>query len=111
MIIVINEWIFHDLLCDNGPQNFRETAAFVIRLDGSSDKIVVAKNEPRWELKADQLQGVSGVVQRTTAQLFLNLFYDANRSIVLLPEDIPATPKGTYDWAPHKDVYLVEACV
>ena len=31
MILVLNEWIFHDLLCENGPSTFKETADFVVQ--------------------------------------------------------------------------------
>ena len=48
--------------------------------------------------------------QRQVSQLFHSLLRDSGRCIILNPEDIPVVPKGTYDWVPSKDVYLIEAC-
>jgi hypothetical protein len=31
VILVINEWIFEDLIGENGPDKFKETAEFVLR--------------------------------------------------------------------------------
>ena len=109
MILVINEWIFHDLLGENGEEKFRETARFVIRLHDSDDKIV-EPNEERWRMKALQLETVSDLGQRDVCQIFLRLFYDSDRTIRLHTGDDPAPSDGSYDWAPHKDIYLVEAC-
>ena len=110
MILVLNEWIFHDLFCDNGPEKFRETAEFVIRLDRSSDIVVIPAQE-RWRSKANQLWGMASPIQREVGRLLLYLFSDSTRCIRLEPGDIPATSQGSYDWAPSEDVYLVEACV
>ena len=48
-------------------------------------------------------------MQREAGRLFVDLFWDLTRGIILNPDDIPATPQGTYDWAPPEDVYLIEA--
>lgn len=109
MILVINEWIFHDLLCENGPEAFKETAEFVVRLNRSNDTVVMPTEE-RWRSKANQLWGVATPVQREAGRLLLYLFTDSNRCIILNPDDIPAASHGAYDWAPSEDVYLIEAC-
>ena len=109
MILVINEWIFHDLLFENGKVAFEETAKFVASLAVSSDRIVVP-TENRWRRKALQLESVALPALREASQEFLLLFYDSTKSIVLRPEDISPTSPGTYGWAPSKDVYLIEAC-
>lgn len=51
MILVINEWIFHDLLGENGADKVRETTRFVNKLDRSDDKVVVPLKN-RWREKA-----------------------------------------------------------
>lgn len=110
MILVLNEWVFHDLLGDNGPDAFRQTAAFMARLDDSDDKVVMP-TEDRWRGKALQLETVSDFVRREVCQLFLGLFYDSDRTIRLRTGDIPRETQGAYSWAPRKDVYLIEAYV
>ena len=47
MLLVLNEWLFHDLLNENGAVAFRETAEFTIALERSADRLVVP-DEPRW---------------------------------------------------------------
>ncbi len=110
MILVINEWIFHDLLFDNGADRFRSTAKFVVNLDNSDDRIVMPTEE-RWRRKAFQLMTAHSPAQRQVSQLFHSLLRNTDRCIRLLPSDIPGNPQDPYDWAPPEDVYLIESCV
>ena len=105
MILVINEWIFHDLLFDNGADRFRSTAKFVVNLDNSDDRIVMPTEE-RWRRKAFQLMTAHSPAQRQVSQLFHSLLRNTDRCIRLLPPDIPGNPQDPYDWAPPEDVYL-----
>ena len=108
MILVINEWIFHDLLGENGEDRFRETARFVLELHDSDDTIV-EPNEERWRGKALRLESASDFQHRAVCQLFLRLFYDSDRTRRLGPDVIQELPVDTYDWAPPEDVYLLQA--
>ena len=110
MILVINEWIFHDLLGDNGPQAFEEAEIFFRKLFQSDDWIVMP-SEQRWRGKAFQLMTSPSPGIRQVSQLFHRLLRDSNRCIVLNPEDIPQAPDGEYDWAPSEDIYLIEAFI
>ena len=47
MILVLNEWVFHDLLGENGEAVQRETAVFLNDFYTSHDKLVLPR-EPRW---------------------------------------------------------------
>ena len=110
MILVINEWIFHDLLGENGEGRFRETARFVVELDRSADTLVMPIEE-RWRAKANQLWGMANPIERQVGRLLLNLFLDSNRCIRLESDEVPETSRSEYDWAPPEDVYLIEAYV
>ncbi len=110
MILVINEWIFDDLNGKNGLEKFKEAAEFVVRLNRSQDKVVMPV-ERRWREKANRARVSANPVEREAGRLFVDLFWDLARGIVLNPDDIPTTPQGTYDWAPAEDVYLIEAYV
>ena len=109
MILVINEWIFHDLLGENGPEAYEATEDFVNRLFQATDWIVMP-NEQRWKRKAYQLMTSATPELRQVSQLFHMLLRDSNRCIIVNPDDIPPASQGTYDWVPSKDVYLIEAC-
>ena len=110
MILVINEWIFHDLLGENGPEAYAETADFLKRLFQSDDWIVMP-HEPRWRSKAYQLMTSTSARLRPLSQLFHRLLRDSDRCIIVNLDDIPVATQCVYDWAPPEDVYLIEACV
>ena len=110
MILVINEWIFDDLNGKNGLEKFKEAAEFVVRLNRSQDKVVMPV-ERRWREKANRARVSANPMQREAGRLFVDLFWDLARGIILNPDDIPTTSPGTYDWAPAEDVYLIEAYV
>ena len=93
MILVINEWIFHDLLFDNGTKAFRETEEFVKRLANSED-LIVMPNEVRWKRKAYQLMMEVSPAQRQISKIFHNILRDPARCLILsssLPEVTPSS--------------------
>ena len=108
MILVLNEWIFHDLLGDNGPDAFRETADFLKRLFQSGDWIVMPY-EQRWRSKAYQLMTSTTPGLRPVSQLFHRLLRDSDRCVIVDLDDVPPVSQGAYDWVPSEDVYLIEA--
>ncbi|MYC36686.1 MAG: hypothetical protein F4X66_07200 [Chloroflexi bacterium] len=110
MNLVINEWIFHDLLGENGREAHETTADFLKKLFHSDDWIVMPY-ERRWRGKAYQLMNSTMPELRPLSQLFHRLLRDSRRCIIVNLDDIPVTPEGTYDWAPEEDVYLIEAYV
>ena len=110
MILVINEWIFHDLLGENGPEAYEATADFLNRLFQSDDWIVMPY-EQRWRSKAYQLMTSTTPALRPLSQLFHRLLRDSDRCIILNHDGVPSAPQGAYDWVPSEDVYLVETYV
>ena len=108
MILVINEWIFDDLNGTNGPDRFKETARFVLELNRSQDRVVMP-TEQRWREKANRARSAANPMYREAGRLFVDLFWDSSRGIILNPDDIPQAPEGEYGWAPSEDVYLLEA--
>ena len=110
MILVINEWIFEDLLGENGLDKFKETAEFVVRLNRSKDSVVMPV-EQRWREKANRTRVAFNPMHREAGRLFVDLFWDSTRGIILNLDDVQEKPEGYYDWAPSEDVYLIEAYV
>ena len=110
MIVVINEWIFEDLLGENGLDKFKETAKFVVNLYSSKDMVVMPV-EQRWRKKANRARTAADPEHREAARLFVDLFWDLSRGIIVNADDVPENLEGTYDWAPSEDVYLIEAYV
>lgn len=108
MILVLNEWVFHDLLLDNGDAAFQETAKFLIAFRETED-ILVIPDEERWKRKAFQLMAMFDVRQRLASRLLHGLLRDSERTIRIPPEANPPIPQGLLDRLPCEDVYLVRA--
>ena len=108
MIVVLNEWIFHDLLGENGESSQRETAEFLNVLYASRDRLVLPA-EPRWMEKAYRLLSMGDATLRNTCRQFHALVLDSRRAIdvrLLEPADVPDRPA-----VPEDDRYLVTAYV
>ena len=110
MKLVINEWIFHDLLGENGWEAYETTADFLKKLFHSDDWIVMPY-EQRWRSKAYQLMTSTTPTLRQISQLFHRLLRDSARCIVVNLDDSPTVPLSAYDWAPPEDIYLIETYV
>ena len=94
MILVLNEWVFHDLLLDNGDAAFQETARFLIAFRESEDILVIPAEE-RWKRKAFQLMTMADVRQRLVSRLLHGLLRDSNRTGSHSTRGEPADTPGT----------------
>ena len=110
MILVLNEWVFHDLLFENGDPAFQETAQFLVAFRKSEDILVIPAEE-RWNRKAHQLMTMSDTRRRLVSRLLRSLILDADRTIRIQPEEDPPVPQELLDRLPSEDVYLVLAYV
>ena len=61
MLYVLNEWVFHDLLGENGGEVFRETAEFLTSFVRSNDRLAIPTEE-RWTQKAYRLMRMTDVL-------------------------------------------------
>ena len=110
MTLVLNEWLFHDLLGENGPEAFSQTAEFLLAFWSSNDRMV-RPDEERWTRKAFSVTRMSDPRGRQVGQLFLRLLLDPGRCILVKPDEFSPADEGLYDWVPRKDTYLVLAYV
>ena len=108
MILVLNEWVFHDLLGENGEAVQRETAVFLNDFYTSHDKLVLPR-EPRWSQKAYQLMTLGDARLRNTSKQFHSLIRDLNRVIDVRTTERVEVPEDLRLSLPAEDVYLVEA--
>ena len=107
MIVVLNEWVFHDLLGENGEENQRLTATFLNALHASDDKLVWPTGG-LWAQKAYRLMRRSDVHLRNTARQFHTLIRNSDR-VVHVGMQCVDVPELLLDSLPAEDVYLVEA--
>ncbi len=108
MIVVLNEWVFHDLLGENGGGIQRETAGFLNVFFPSPD-LLVWPVEPRWIQKANRLMTLADTQLRNTSKQFHTLLRDLDRVIDVRMIDQAAIPQELLTQLPPEDVYLIEA--
>ena len=109
MIIVLNEWIFHDLWGENGEGRQDETVQFLLAFQRSEDSFVIP-NESRWIDKAYRLMGLTDTRGRIINRLFSRLLYeDVDRALRIRPEEESVIPDELLSHLPEEDRYLVSA--
>ena len=108
MILVLNEWIFHYLLGQNGEAVQLQTATFLNDFHASRDKLVLPR-EPRWMQKAHQLMTQGDARLRSISKQFHSLIRDSNRVIDVRTTERADVPEELRLSLPAEDVYLVEA--
>lgn len=106
MLLVLNEWVFHDLLNDNGQADFQATANFLFAFARSNDQLVVPA-EQRWIAKAYQLMRMSDPPQREASKLLRSLIFNSSRARIITTDDLSTLPRSSYDWVPSEDAYLI----
>ena len=108
MIVVLNEWIFHDLYGRNGDHMQREAALFLGSLVRSVD-ILVVPSEPRWIGKANGLMRFMDARRRAISKVFRSLYDDSDRTIRIQADMAEDVPDHLLSQLPVEDVYLVSA--
>ena len=93
MILVLNEWVFHDLLGDNGEAVQRQTAAFLNAFHASRDKLVLP-GEPRWTRKAHRVMTQGDARLRNTSKQFQTLIYNSDRAVDVQTTERVDVPEG-----------------
>ena len=108
MIVVLNEWIFHDLLGDRCEAAQREAAEFLVAFSSSCDKLVLPK-EPRWIEKAYRLMRQTDAKLRGISKQFHTLMRNSDRVIDVRNTAAEDVPKQFQGGLPTEDEYLVSA--
>ena len=110
MLLVLNEWMFHDLLLENGESKFLETARFLIAFQRTQDRLVIP-SEPRWNDKAYRLMTRSDPRQRQISKLLHRLLRDSDRAVRVRAGERPQISEDLFPSIPEEDVYLIDAYI
>ena len=108
MIVVLNEWVFHDLWGENGEGNQRGAAQF-LRALVQSDDLLVVPSETRWVSKANRLMEFMDARRRLISKVFRSLYDDSERTLRVGSEGSGVIPGQLLAILPEEDVYLVSA--
>ena len=107
-LIVLNEWLIHDLLGENASDRQKESVKFLRMLITKCDKICVLKGST-WMKKAYQMMEQSDpLIRRISKQLHLGILQDLDKAILLEKEEIKPLPEELTDKIPEDDQYLVQ---
>ena len=110
MLLLLNEWVFHDLLGENGRDAFRETAEFLASFDSSDDRLVIPAEE-RWTQKAHRLMLMTDPGGRQLSKIFRSLLLNSDRALRVTPEETPPIDQELQEQTPPEDLYLVLAYI
>jgi hypothetical protein len=111
--IVINEWIFHDLMGENGENRRRESTQFLERLADSQDVLVVMIGTP-WTRKAIDLLSHGDMRTRLGSKTLHLKIIQSSRKCLLLSHCVPLMAPAVADArskAKAEDRYLVDAYI
>ncbi|MCY4652862.1 MAG: hypothetical protein OXC95_06815 [Dehalococcoidia bacterium] len=106
MILVLNEWLFEDLLGRNGSNKQEETRRFLLALEASEDKFVIPSKK-RWNDKGYSLMTQRDIRLQGISKLFNSLRLNSDKAVVQVTT--PEIPEALLDQLPSEDVYLVSA--
>ena len=107
-MLVINEWLFHDITGENGQPAQRETARFLRQFEQSDDKFAVLWGS-KWIDKSHDLMTHTDLLIESLSILVQNLIWASDKCLMLHPDDVEnAAPQDAIDAAPDEDIYLIQ---
>lgn len=112
MLIVLNEWIFHDMWGENGVENQEQAERFLKAFRESDDLLVIpAPGEHRWRDKVYELLERANWDPRirSVSRLFRSLIRSDESAVAIPPEHTVVLPTELATRLPPEDIYLVEA--
>lgn len=111
--IVIDEWLFHDLLGENEDKGERQEEAwrFLFKLLKICDRIVILEGSPfatkMWQFIK---QSENDPLKRTLSKFFHNeIAINSSKTLLLLKEEVSPLPKHLLKLIPLDDQYLFQA--
>lgn len=109
-LLVINEWIIHDLQGDNAQEAQDEAFRFLQAFQQSQDRIAVLYDSP-WRQKIHGLMRQNSNRRIKMLSKFLQLILRTpNKCVYQHQSDIDAAdiPADAIDAAPEEDIYLIQ---
>lgn len=107
--IVLNEWLFHDVLGENGPEHQRETIDFLeLILNSSSMRIAFLRPSP-WARKAISLwSSTAPLIRKASKLIYWGILHDSSKCHILDDVDVKPLSKSAQEHLPDEDHYLIQ---
>jgi hypothetical protein len=106
-LLVVNEWLLHDLCGDHGPNAQRTAVEVLAKLRSTPDKIAVRQGDP-WMTKAYGLMKNTDSAIRLISKQLQSLLRDPECCRILEAHESAPIPADVAAKLPRKDLYLVE---
>lgn len=110
-LLVINEWLFHDLQGDNEQKAQDETLRFLQTLHQRQDRIAILYGDNPWIRKFHGLmKHESPHIRNLSRFLRTSIIQDSSKCVYRHQSDIEAAdiPADAIAAAPEEDIYLIE---
>src|SRR5208282_4258397 len=109
--MVLNEWIFHDLRGDNGPNAQLNVRSFLLALKEGPDHIVVLRGSP-WSNKAFDIMKIGSPPVRILSQLLhLGILRDPLKCRYVEEHEVSPLPPVLAEQVPNDDAYLFQTAL
>ena len=109
--IIIDEWLFHDLSGDNGPEKQRQTWGFLFKLLQVCDRVAILEGSP-FEIKFGQFIKNSGrypVLREISKFLNNSIISNSLKTEFIAKGDVQPLPPRLAKLVPRDDHYLFQA--
>lgn len=112
-LLVVDEWLFHDLLGQNEDKGSRQEEAwvFIYKLLKNKDKIIILEGSP-FEKKMNRFikQSENDVLLSSMSKTFHgSIVRNSSKAFLLSKDAIKPIPKKILAMIPKDDIYLFEA--
>lgn len=106
-LLVVDEWLIHDLIGENSSHKQEEAGHFLEELIKRCDRIAVLRGSP-WMQKAYGLMSYNDPLRRTLSKLLHRILRDLRKCAILEPNELRELPSELVAQVPAEDQYLVQ---
>ena len=106
-LIVLNEWVLHDLAGENGEERQRQAGSLLDKFGAESSMLAVWRGSPWMSKFALFTNRAAGPGPHLLLKSLANLVYDSAHCQILENDQVPPLAPELAE-LPRKDIYLVE---
>jgi hypothetical protein len=110
-VLVVNEWVFHDLKGENGESCRVAAVEFLERLVARCQHQLAAPEPGPWLEKAYDLMRQPDPLTRLASRRLWGVLNDSRKCVRCNVEECPPLPDNLQTRVPADDVYLVQAAL
>ena len=107
-LIVLNEWVLHDLAGEKGEERQRQAGSLLDKFGAESSMLAVWRGSPWMSKFARFTNRAARPRPRLLLKKLANLLYDSARCHILENDQVPPLAPELAAKLPRKDIYLVE---